>query len=153
MILIRKLSFSSFFHFKVDQDDIDLLLKDASINSIRKYAELPDSDNFLTDDAYVLSPAKYVNYSDYLLSFYNRWDESELNRQHAKLTLLYGTLNEKIGKNSQVESRPNLRFFLKIRDDYPDVTKASFRIPTFLRYFISLFLPGSFKLKNRIIIF
>lgn len=112
------------------------MLKNGAIKSLRKYAELPDSDLFLTNDALNLEPSKFVNYSEYLLSLFNGWDENELNRQHAELTLVFGSLDEKVGANRNAQSRPNLRRFLKITDDYPDETTASFRIPKFLRFVV-----------------
>lgn len=118
-----------------------MLQKNATLNALRVYAQLPDADNFLVDDAYVHLPSKFVNYSSYLLSFFSGWDEAELNRLYPKTTLVFGDLGQAIGKNGRTEASTNLRRFLRLRDDYIEETAASFRMPRFLR-FIYLYISN-----------
>ena len=99
------------------------------------YLDLPDPDIFINYDVLSLRPAKFVNYSSYLTPLFDKWDESKL-IENMQTNFVFANQTETIKDGStfiKIESKTNLRRFLKQKDQYSSEIRIEFIMPNFLR--------------------
>ena len=99
--------------------------------SLRAYADLPDPDIFINYDVLSLRPAKFVNYSSYIIPLFDKWNENKL-IENLNTTFVFCNQTEII-KENQIESKTNLRRFLIQKDQYFSEIRLEYVMPNFLR--------------------
>ena len=104
--------------------------------SLRAYADLPDTDIFISWEIFNLRPSKFVNYTASIVPLFDKWDENKL-ADNLKTTFVFLNQTELV-KDQRIESKTNLRRFLMQKDQYTSETHVEYLMPDFIREHIQL---------------